>query len=104
MAGDKFDTAIMKYVKTKYKLLIGERTAEDIKIAIGTVHPSGRRAEMDIRGRDMVSGLPKTLSISADEVQDALRDPVSAIVAAPSLYWSRPHRNCQLILLTVVLF
>ncbi|MGG1616044.1 rod shape-determining protein [Paenibacillus sp. NRS-1782] len=82
MAGDKFDSAIMKYVKTKYKLLIGERTAEDIKIAIGTVHPSGRQAEMDIRGRDMVSGLPKTLSISAAEVQDALRDPVSAIVAA----------------------
>lgn len=82
MAGDKFDEAISKFVKAKYKLLIGERTAEDIKIAIGTVHPDGRQAEMDIRGRDMVSGLPKTISISASEVQEALEDPVTSIVAA----------------------
>lgn len=82
MAGDKFDEAIMKSIKTKYKLLIGERTSEDIKIAIGTVHPQGKQAEMDIRGRDMVTGLPKTITITAEEVQDALTDPVTAIVAA----------------------
>ncbi|MDH6673164.1 rod shape-determining protein MreB [Paenibacillus sp. LBL] len=82
MAGDKFDEAITKYVKHKYKLLIGERTAEDLKVAIGTVRPGGRQAEMDIRGRDMVSGLPFTVTVSSAEVQEALWDPVSSIVLA----------------------
>ncbi|WP_410512633.1 rod shape-determining protein [Paenibacillus sp. BR2-3] len=82
VAGDKFDEAILKYIKQKYKLLIGERTAEDIKLSIGTVRPSGMNAEMDIRGRNMVTGLPQTLTISAGEVQEALWDPVSSIVAA----------------------
>lgn len=82
VAGDKFDDAILRYIKQKYKLLIGERTAEDIKVTIGTVRPSGMQAEMDIRGRDMVSGLPQTLTISSSEVQEALSDPVSSIVAA----------------------
>lgn len=82
MAGDKFDDAISRFVKSKYKLLIGERTAEDIKIAIGTVHPDGIQAEMDIRGRDMVSGLPKTITIFSSEVQGALEDPVASVVAA----------------------
>jgi rod shape-determining protein MreB len=82
VAGDKFDAAIMKYIKNKYKLLIGERTSEDIKIKIGTVHSSGRREEMDIRGRDMVSGLPQTITIHSDEVRDALWEPVSSIVAS----------------------
>ncbi len=81
-AGDKFDEAITKYIKSKYKLLIGERTAEDIKINIGTVRPGGRQAEMDIRGRDMVSGLPLTITISSGEVQEALWDPISSIVLA----------------------
>lgn len=82
IAGDKFDSSIIRYIKSKYKLLIGERTAEDIKINIATVHPAGRRAEMDIRGRDMVSGLPLTITISSTEIQEALSDPVSSIVAA----------------------
>lgn len=82
VAGDKFDEAITKYIKNKYKLLIGERTAEDIKVNIGTVRPSGRKAEMDIRGRDMVTGLPITITISSGEVQEALWDPISSIVLA----------------------
>jgi rod shape-determining protein MreB len=82
IAGDKFDIAISKYIKNKYKLLIGERTSEDIKIKIGTVYPNGRNEAMDIRGRDMVSGLPLTISIHSDEVQEALWDPVSSIVTA----------------------
>lgn len=82
IAGDTFDVAIIKYIKTKYKLLIGERTAEDIKIAIGTVHPAGVVAELDIRGRDMVSGLPLTITITSKEVQEALSDPVYSIVTA----------------------
>ena len=82
VAGDKFDEAILRYIKQKYKLLIGERTAEDIKVSIGSVRPGGMQAEMDIRGRDMVSGLPQTLTITSGEVKEALWDPVSAIVAA----------------------
>lgn len=82
VAGDMFDTTIMKYVKSKYKLLIGERTSEDIKVRIGTVYPSGRRESMDIRGRDMVSGLPLTITINSEEIYEALWDPVSSIVAA----------------------
>ncbi|MDQ1911251.1 rod shape-determining protein [Paenibacillus sp. GD4] len=82
IAGDKFDSAIMKYIKTKYKLLIGERTSEDIKVKIGTVYPDGRKEKMDIRGRDMVSGLPQTISVSSNEIQEALWDPVSSIVTA----------------------
>lgn len=82
VAGDKFDAAIIKYIKSKYKLMIGERTAEDIKIGIGTVRPSGRKDEMDIRGRDMVSGLPLTITVTASEVQEALNDSVVSIVAA----------------------
>lgn len=82
VAGDKFDEAILKYIKQKYKLLIGERTAEDIKVTIGTVRPGGMQAEMDIRGRDMVSGLPQTITINSGEVKEALWDPVSSIVIA----------------------
>ncbi|MBB3110529.1 rod shape-determining protein MreB [Paenibacillus phyllosphaerae] len=82
VAGDKFDSAIMRYIKNKYKLLIGERTSEDIKIKIATVYNTGRRDEIDIRGRDMVSGLPLTVTIHSDEVREALWEPVSSIVAA----------------------
>lgn len=82
VAGDKFDEAITRYIKNKYKLLIGERTSEDVKIKIGTVYMHGRREEMDIRGRDMVSGLPLTITVHSDEIRDALWEPVSAIVAS----------------------
>jgi len=82
VAGDKFDAAIMKYIKDKYKLLIGERTSEDIKVKIGSVDPNGRQEEIDIRGRDMVSGLPLTITIQSREVREALWEPVATIVAA----------------------
>lgn len=82
VAGDKFDLSIMKYIKNKYKLLIGERTSEDIKIQIGTVLEDSREEQMDIRGRDMVSGLPQTITIHSDEIKEALWDPVSSIVAS----------------------
>ncbi|CAG7655540.1 rod shape-determining protein [Paenibacillus allorhizosphaerae] len=82
IAGDKFDASIMKYIKSKYKLLIGERTSEDIKVRIGTVHPELKRETMDIRGRDMVSGLPLTITIDSQEIQEALWESVSSIVAA----------------------
>ncbi|MUV37366.1 MreB-like protein [Lentibacillus sp. JNUCC-1] len=79
MAGDKFDVEILQYIKRKYKLLIGERTAEDIKINVATVYPGGRHETMDIRGRDLVSGLPRTISVHSDEIEEALREPVSLI-------------------------
>jgi rod shape-determining protein MreB len=82
VAGNKFDDAIMKYIKSKYKLLIGERTSEDIKIKIGTVNMEGRNGEIDIRGRDMVSGLPQTVTIRSAEVREALWDSVMSIVSA----------------------
>ena len=82
VAGDKFDSEIMKYIKNKYKLLIGERTSEEIKIRIGTVYSNGRREALDIRGRDMVTGLPQTVSIRSEEVREALWDSVTSIVQA----------------------
>lgn len=82
VAGDKFDAAITRYIKDKYKLLIGERTSEDIKVQIGTVFAQERKDEMDIRGRDMVSGLPQTITIHSHEVRNALWDPISAIIIA----------------------
>src|SRR5699024_9159850 len=71
MAGDKFDAAVLQYIKDKYKLLIGERTAEDIKVNVATVFKGGRDEEMDIRGRDLVSGLPRTVTVSSDELEKA---------------------------------
>ena len=82
MAGDRFDAEILQYIKQKYKLLIGERTAEEIKVKIGTVFPKARNEELDIRGRDMVSGLPRTVTVYSEEVEEALRESVSVIVQA----------------------
>jgi rod shape-determining protein MreB and related proteins len=82
MAGDKFDMEILNYIKREYKLLIGERTSEDIKMRIATVFPGGRNEEMDIRGRDMVSGLPRTLTVRSAEIEQALHESVAVIVQA----------------------
>ena len=82
MAGDKFDSEILSYVKRKYKLLIGERTAEDVKIKVGTVFPGARKEEIDIRGRDMVSGLPRTITVGSEEIQQALKENADVIVQA----------------------
>ena len=82
VAGDKFDYEILNYVKKEYKLLIGERTAEEIKITIGTVFEGARNEEMDIRGRDMVSGLPRTITIHSKEIEQALRESIQVIVLA----------------------
>lgn len=82
MAGDKFDSEILSYIKRKYKLLIGERTSEDVKIKVGTVFPGARKEEIDIRGRDMVSGLPRTITVGSEEIQQALKENASVIVQA----------------------
>ena len=80
IAGDVFDNDILQYIKKQYKLLIGERTAETIKINIGTVFPGSRDESMEIRGRDMVTGLPRTISIHSSEIEKALHESVSMIV------------------------
>ena len=82
VAGDKFDESIMQYVKKKYNLLIGERTAEEIKIRIGSAYPYEGEGSMQIKGRNLVDGLPKDVVISAAEVRDALADPLSVIIEA----------------------
>jgi len=80
VAGDKMDEAIVQYVKRKYNLLIGERTAEIIKMTIGTAYPDESPQSMEIKGRDLVTGIPKTLEINSEEAREALVEPVNAIV------------------------
>ncbi|OCA88857.1 rod shape-determining protein [Pseudobacillus wudalianchiensis] len=82
MAGDNFNNEILNYIKKEYKLLIGERTAEGIKITIGSVYPGSRNEEMEIRGRDMVSGLPRLLTVNSEEIERALRESIAVIVKA----------------------
>ena len=82
VAGDRFDEAIISYVKKKFNLLIGERTAEDIKIKIGSAYPYEDEGEMEIKGRNLIDGLPKNVMITASEVRDALADPLSTIIEA----------------------
>ncbi len=82
VGGDKMDDAIIQHVKRKYNLLIGERTAELIKMGIGNAYPTEEVLTMDIKGRDLVAGVPRTLTVSSDEIRDALADPVNAIVEA----------------------
>jgi rod shape-determining protein MreB len=89
VAGDKMDEAIVQYVKRKYNMLIGERTAELIKITIGTAYPESEIKTVDIKGRDMVSGIPKTLEISSEEVMQAIAEPVNAIVNAVKIALER---------------
>jgi rod shape-determining protein MreB len=82
VGGDKMDEAIVSHIKRKYNLLIGERTAEDIKKQIGSAYPMEEVLTVEVKGRDLVAGVPKTLSINSDEIRDALAEPVNAIVEA----------------------
>ncbi|TRO80320.1 rod shape-determining protein [Trichloromonas acetexigens] len=82
VGGDKMDEAIVQYLKRKYNLLIGERTAEQIKIEIGSAYPEEEVHTMEVKGRDLVSGIPKTLEINSTEIRDALSETVNAIVEA----------------------
>ena len=82
VAGDKFDEAVIKYIKKKHNVIIGERTAEELKVNIGCVYPKIQDVEMDIRGRDLTTGLPKTLTIYSSEMMEALIEPAMMIVDA----------------------
>jgi rod shape-determining protein MreB len=80
VAGNVFDNDILKYIKDKYKLLIGDRTAEEIKLTIGNVFPEGKAEKMEVRGRDLVTGLPHTITLSSEEVEEALRESVYLLI------------------------
>jgi len=82
VGGDELDVAIIQYVKKEYSLMLGERTSEEIKMAIGSAFPVPDEPHAEIRGRDLVSGLPKTIVVSAEEIRKALEEPVNAIVDA----------------------
>lgn len=82
IAGDNFDEAIISYIKKKYNLLVGERTAEEIKIRIGSAYPYEGEGTMDVKGRNLMDGLPKNIEVSSEEIREALADPVNQILDA----------------------
>ena len=82
VAGDKFDEAIINYIRRQFNLLIGERTAESIKINIGNAFPFEKNRSMEIKGRDLLAGAPKTIEISSAQIHDALIDPLTEVVDA----------------------
>ena len=100
VAGDELDEAIMNYMKRAYNLMIGERTAEEIKIKIGSAYPIEKETTMEVKGRDLVAGLPKTLTITSQEVREALLEPINAsstpsaspssaaLPSSPPIWWT----------------
>ena len=82
VAGDKFDEYIIKYIKRRHNVIIGDRTAEDLKISIGCVYPKFQDMEMDVRGRDLTTGLPRTVTIYSSEMMEALEEPAMMIIDA----------------------
>lgn len=82
VGGDKMDDAVIQYMKRKYNLLIGEQTAERIKLIVGNAYPMGEVVTMEVKGRDLVAGVPKTLVVNSDEIRDAMSEPINAIVEA----------------------
>jgi rod shape-determining protein MreB len=89
IAGDELDVAIVEYMKKNYNLMIGERTAEDIKMKIGSAYPLEEELSLEVRGRDLVAGLPKTVSITSEEIRDAIAEPVRAIVDSAKIALER---------------
>jgi rod shape-determining protein MreB len=85
VAGDEIDEAIMNYVRRAYNLLIGERTAEEIKIRIGSAYPLEKELQMEVRGRDLVTGLPKSVVLRSEEIREAIAEPVNHIVEVVKL-------------------
>jgi rod shape-determining protein MreB len=82
VAGDEFDEAIIKYMRTQYNLVIGERMAEDVKFRLGNAFPEKKIESMELKGRDAISGLPRTLEIDSVEIRKALKEPVDQIIDA----------------------
>lgn len=80
IGGDKFDEAIIRYIKKMYNLIIGERSAEEIKIQIGSAYPEGEGKSMEIRGRDLVTGLPRTITFTSAESFQAMAEPINSVI------------------------
>lgn len=99
IGGDEMDDAIIQHLRKTYNLMIGERTAEEIKIKIGSAYPLEEETTMEVRGRDLVAGLPKTVTISSEEVREALTEPIAAIVEAVRITLERtpPELSADLI-------
>jgi len=99
IGGDEMDEAIINYLKRTYNLMIGERTAEEIKIRIGSAYPMEEEMTMDVRGRDLVAGLPKMITINSEEVREALSEPIAQIVEAVRITLERtpPELSADLI-------
>jgi rod shape-determining protein MreB len=99
VAGDEMDEAIVQFLRRNYNLMVGERTAEMIKITIGAAVPLKEPLVMEVKGRDMVAGLPKTLTINSEEIREALSEPISTIVEAVRISLERcpPELSADLI-------
>lgn len=80
VGGNKMDEVISRYIRAQYNLMIGERTAEEIKIKVGSAYPLKPELEMEVRGRDLIAGLPKTITVTSEEIREALQEPINAIV------------------------
>jgi rod shape-determining protein MreB len=87
--GDAMDEAVINYVKRKYNMLIGERTAESVKMAIGTASPTAKTETMEIKGRDLVAGIPKVVVTTSEEIREALQEPLAQIVETVHLTLER---------------
>jgi rod shape-determining protein MreB len=105
VAGDELDEAIVQYLKRAYNLMIGERTAEEIKLRLGSAYPLEKELTMEVKGRDLVAGLPKTITITSQEIRDSLMEPVSRIVEAVRITLERcpPELSADLVDRGVVL-
>ncbi|MBI3312475.1 MAG: rod shape-determining protein [Candidatus Omnitrophica bacterium] len=105
VGGDELDDAIVQHMKKTYNLMIGERTAEEIKVKMGSAYPMDQELTLEVRGRDLIAGLPKTVTVSSEEIREALAEPVSQIVEAVRLTLERtpPELSADLIERGVVL-
>lgn len=99
IGGDEMDDAITEYLKKTYNLMIGERTAEDVKMKIGSAYPLEEELTMEVRGRDLVAGLPKMITITSEEIREALADPISQIIESVRITLERtpPELSADLI-------
>ena len=105
VAGDELDEAVLQYLRKAYNLMIGERTAEEIKLRLGSAYPLEKELTMEVKGRDLVAGLPKTVTITSEEIREALSEPVSRIVEAVRITLERcpPELSADLVDSGVVL-
>jgi rod shape-determining protein MreB len=105
VAGDELDEAIMNYMRRAYNLMVGERTAEEIKIRLGSAYPLDKETSMEVRGRDLVAGLPKILTITSQEVREAMAEPISVIVESVRITLERcpPELSADLVERGIVL-